>query len=383
MAFAALSFAHADIRAVDTEQKKPAHSGGKQATVTPLSQEAGVVRISSEVEKERRTGTGFIVKIDQENIYIVTAAHVVEGDPGPKVEFFTRQGSLARARIVAIEGGESRGLALLIATADKEVAAGLLALALGSASGLRTGDEMEATGFPAGAGKWVVAKGAYSGTKGRDLLFAGSAGEGSSGGPLTRDGKVVGVITSVTGEFAHASSADAVREFLLGWHISPSLGLRSVASAISHKEIGVMLAKFGFFEAHLNNSAREPVAALQMIAGKGDAIASDPLTGLIWTNRLSSFDMGRAAAKVYVEQLNDNAVGGYRDWRLPTLEELASRLDGNGLKPHRKRYLWSSDTDPEGESWFVDGVDAEITRMKAPVAYVWAVRGLGDISGFH
>ena len=144
-----------------------------------------------------------------------------------------------------------------------------------------------------------------------------------------------------------------------------------------------MLAKFGFFEAYLNRSAREPVAALQMIAGKGDAIAFDAMTGLMWTSRLTSFDMGRVAAKVYIEQLNDHEVGGYRDWRLPTLEELASRLDPKGLQPYHRRYLWSVDTDPEGESWFVDGVDAAITRMQAPAGYVWAVRGLGDISGFR
>ena len=144
-----------------------------------------------------------------------------------------------------------------------------------------------------------------------------------------------------------------------------------------------MLAKFGFFEAYLNRSARERVAALQMMAGKGDAIAFDAMTGLMWTSRLSSFDMGHAAAKVYIEQLNDNGVGGYRDWRLPTLEELASRLDPKGLQPHRKRYLWSVDTDAQGEPWFVDGVDATINRMQAATGYVWAVRGLGGISGFR
>ena len=144
-----------------------------------------------------------------------------------------------------------------------------------------------------------------------------------------------------------------------------------------------MLVKFGFFEAKLNPTTPEPVATLQIVASKGDIIAVDPLTGLMWTSHLSSFVMGYAAAKVYVEQLNDNATGGYRDWRLPTVEELASRLGRKGLEPHRERYVWTIDTDSYGEPWFVGGVAAEITRMQAPSGYVWAVRGPGDISGFQ
>lgn len=368
-----LSLVRADIRAADTEQPK--------APPASISLKTGVVRISSTIDNEHRTGTGFILKIDNENTYVVTAAHVVEGDRSPMVEFFTRQGSLTPARIVGIEGGESRGLALLVVLTDKELRAGLTVLVLGTARSLRSGDEMEAIGFPAGAGKWAVTKGSYSGTEGRDLLFAGIAGEGSSGGPLIREGKVVGIITSVTSEFARASSADTVREFVRGWHISLNLGLRSAPATISRKEISGTLARLGFFEAHLNPTSPGTVAALQMVASEGDAIAFDLVTGLMWNSNLSSFEMRFAAAKVYVQQLNDKALGGYRDWRLPTAEELASRLGLKGLEPHRLRYIWTVDTDPNGGHWLVDGVDAEITRIRDPSGYVWAVRGPGDTSG--
>ena len=49
---------------------------------------AGVVKIVSTLDGKRRTGTGFAVKADGTSVYLVTAAHVIEGDPTPKVEFF-------------------------------------------------------------------------------------------------------------------------------------------------------------------------------------------------------------------------------------------------------------------------------------------------------
>lgn len=52
----------------------------------------GVVKIMSvNLEGMRRTGTGFVVKIEGTSVYIVTAEHVVEDDPNPQIEFFTRQ----------------------------------------------------------------------------------------------------------------------------------------------------------------------------------------------------------------------------------------------------------------------------------------------------
>ena len=75
---------------------------------------AGVVKISSLSEGKRKTGTGFIVKLEPSIAYIVTAAHVVEGDPAPQVEFFTRQNVSVKAEVRKIEGGDPQGLALLV-----------------------------------------------------------------------------------------------------------------------------------------------------------------------------------------------------------------------------------------------------------------------------
>ena len=47
----------------------------------------GVVKITAQVEGKTKVGTGFIVRVEKNAAYIVTAAHVIEGDPQPQVTF--------------------------------------------------------------------------------------------------------------------------------------------------------------------------------------------------------------------------------------------------------------------------------------------------------
>ena len=49
----------------------------------------GVVKITAHVEGQQpKVGTGFIVRVEKDAAYIVTAAHVIEGDPKPQMTFF-------------------------------------------------------------------------------------------------------------------------------------------------------------------------------------------------------------------------------------------------------------------------------------------------------
>ena len=49
----------------------------------------GVVKITAHAGGQQpRVGAGFIVRLEPEVAYIVTAAHVVEGDARPRVTFF-------------------------------------------------------------------------------------------------------------------------------------------------------------------------------------------------------------------------------------------------------------------------------------------------------
>lgn len=52
----------------------------------------GVVRITAAPPgQSQKIGTGFIVRLEKDLAYIVTAAHVVSGDAQPRVQFFHKK----------------------------------------------------------------------------------------------------------------------------------------------------------------------------------------------------------------------------------------------------------------------------------------------------
>jgi hypothetical protein len=61
-----------------------------------------------------------------------------------------------------------------------------------------------------------------------------------------------------------------------------------------------------------------------------DRTVLDSDTGLMWANRDNGFDIPWEKAKAYCQQFR---MGGYTDWRLPTMDELASLYDGNQKRP--------------------------------------------------
>ena len=89
----------------------------------------------------------------------------------------------------------------------------------------------------------------------------------------------------------------------------------------------------------------------------------DQTTGLMW-QQTESERMDWKEAEAYVEQCNADQYAGFSDWRLPTVEELASLLEpkkknGNYIDPVFQKDLlstWTCDTIPEAfaGAWFVD-----------------------------
>ncbi|MDM8544695.1 DUF1566 domain-containing protein [Desulfococcaceae bacterium HSG9] len=54
---------------------------------------------------------------------------------------------------------------------------------------------------------------------------------------------------------------------------------------------------------------------------------TDRNTGLMWQQSGTDKSMSDHEKDDYVRRLNSESLGGYNDWRLPTLEELASLLE--------------------------------------------------------
>lgn len=187
----------------------------QSAAQDDASLRGGVVKIMSAHEGMRRTGTGFVVKTEGTNIFIVTAAHVVEGDSAPKIEFFTQQNTPVNASV--LKQDLRYDLALLKVDSPQRP----MVLGLESAAMPRVGDEVITIGFPRTGGAWLISRADLSGRDGADLVLSGGAiDEGNSGGPVIKNGKVVGVVHGLQGKFAKAMPVSVVTGMLEGWGLS-------------------------------------------------------------------------------------------------------------------------------------------------------------------
>lgn len=74
----------------------------------------GVVKITAQVDGKHRVGSGVVVKVDDDHVYLVTASHVIEGDPQRNVFFYAAPHRAFRARVLGLEGGDPAGLAALL-----------------------------------------------------------------------------------------------------------------------------------------------------------------------------------------------------------------------------------------------------------------------------
>lgn len=174
----------------------------------------GVVRIRNTRHEE--VGTGIIVKVTRDGVYVVTAAHVVRGDANPEVYLFTRQREPLRAMLINMEEDDRKGLALLWLKVDGEALAGLRALSIGSSSGLDGGEEVTLLGFPDGTSIWTVTRGTVARREGREVVFSGAVATGNSGGPLLHGGRVVGLVTDRGPTFSYAAQAESVTQYIRG-----------------------------------------------------------------------------------------------------------------------------------------------------------------------
>jgi len=94
-----------------------------------------------------------------------------------------------------------------------------------------------------------------------------------------------------------------------------------------------------------------------------DGTITDHTTGLMWQKSGSDKYLTYKNAKTYINELNNNKVAGYSDWRLPTVDELKSLLtsdkQSNDLyidpifEKEDYNWFWSSDGCTSGGAWVV------------------------------
>lgn len=180
------------------------------------SLKAGVVRIAN--TKSGEIGTGFIVKIDRDRIYVVTSSHVVRGDGQPTLYLYNRPQDPMTATAKDIEEDGLKGLALLTLKASEATFSGLKELGFKESSQLNGGEDVKIIGFPDSTDIWTVSSATVARLEGRNLVFSGVIHGGNSGGPVLLNGQVVGLVTDVNRdqELTYAARSESIVAYVNG-----------------------------------------------------------------------------------------------------------------------------------------------------------------------
>ena len=196
---------------------------------------AGVVKITATVGEQKEIGTGFIIKIDDNTAYIMTASHVVEGR-SLKINFFpnTDKGYAGTTR--NMQGGNAKGLAVI--KVKGPLPEGLRSLALTANFDLKGGETVTIIGFRRSPPvQWGILQGTLTGQEGTDLIVSGSvANEGNSGGPILVNGKVVGVLTEVLDDMGYAVPSSITQIALKGWGVQLIPGIEEKSTELIQLE---------------------------------------------------------------------------------------------------------------------------------------------------
>jgi len=156
--------------------------------------------------------------------------------------------------------------------------------------------------------------------------------------------------------------------------------LREEPQTLSEEDIKSMLKKYNFFDSLRNKSGDFK----NDFKNNGDGTVTDRVTGLMWQKSGSEKSMEYEKALAYINELNREGFAGHKDWRLPTIEELASLLESREMNgdlyidpvfDRKQGWCWSADKRSSGSAWSVGFYDGLVLWFSIDYDYyVRAVR---------
>src|SRR5262245_39827912 len=181
---------------------------------------SAMVQIVATRNGETLRGSGFIVALDKERgiATVATSAHVVEGAKFEAILSVDPAQPLP-TEIVNLEAENRNGLALfrvrnVPATATAREVAGW------GTPAPRPAQSLTLIGYPNTSSTPLARSRAFSGQDGALYVIDLGVGEGTSGGPVLLDSKVVGLITATTAEQTYAVPFPTLRTFLEGSRVA-------------------------------------------------------------------------------------------------------------------------------------------------------------------
>ena len=159
----------------------------------------------------------------------------------------------------------------------------------------------------------------------------------------------------------------SVKKVVVSDHTKNDLSfLNSEPRNLALQDVNKIWRQKGFFLPG-NNSMHLKREELDFV-DKGDDTILDLRTGLLWQKQGAEKPLSWTDSRKYVNKLNRREFAGYRDWRIPTLEELGSLLmpsKDHGQTVYTARFIsekfckkqiicWSSDSFGKHFRWYVN-----------------------------
>ncbi len=152
------------------------------------------------------------------------------------------------------------------------------------------------------------------------------------------------------------------------------VSLRKEPRTLGKKDIRKMLVKYRFFDYDQHSSGNFN----NEFKVNPDGTITDDATALQWQQSGSPEELSHLDSKRYINKLNKEKFAGYSDWRLPTIEELASLLEStdqglfvNPVFDFRQLRCWSADNIPRNNMghaiyykrvWIIDFINGKVTH---------------------
>jgi len=127
--------------------------------------------------------------------------------------------------------------------------------------------------------------------------------------------------------------------------------LRSKPMELSTVDVNEMIVRHGFYERNQNPGGKGFSHQYQLQEIEGDKVVFDKNSCLMWQQSGSDARMEFEDANKYINELNEKRFAGFKDWRLPTLEESMSLVEPerksglyiNTIFNHKQSWIWTAD----------------------------------------